>query len=112
MNRETPTRADDISNRLVQLLAEVIATIRNGQLEEATRRERLESDRMGQAIQRVIEALGPENVIYLEDQTRFSELPMEVLDAIEILLEDSRLSTPGKILEIGRILLGEAVVPH
>jgi hypothetical protein len=96
---------DLLSRRLIKLLVEVIYVIRQGQQSNASPAERSESMRMVRALTFVTEQLGPENIFWVEEQTRLAELPVAVLDAIELRLDDDRLSVPGKILEIVRILL-------
>ena len=90
----------------------MIDTIRRGQQSDATSAQRQEANRMVRSLGFVIEQLGAENIIWLEDQTRLAELPPETLDAIELKLDDQQLSPVGKILEIARILLGGSITTH
>lgn len=101
-----------LARRLIQLLVEVINTIRQGQQSTASSAQREEARRMVQSLAFVIDQLGPENIIWIEDQTRLAELPGEVLDAIELKLDEEHLSPVGKILEIARLLLGGATTTH
>lgn len=101
-----------LSHRLIKLLVEVIHVIRCGQQSDASPEERSASIHMVRALAFVMEQLGPEKIIWVEEQTRLAELPVEVLDEIELRLDDDRLSLAGKILEIVRILLGGSAVIH
>jgi len=103
---------DILARRLIKLLVEVIQVIRRGQQSDASSAERSASRRMVGALSFVVEQLGLENIIWVEEQTRLAELPVEVLDAIELRLDDDRLSVAGKILEIVRILLRGSATVH
>ena len=48
----------------------------------------------------------------VEEQTVLTELPGDLLDSIQLHLEDDRLSAPGKVLSIARVLLGHSATEH
>lgn len=63
------------------------------------------------ALQDLFDRLGPGRLAAIEQQTDIHEIPADVLQAIEMHLDDERLSSLGKVLAIGHLLLGQAF-PH
>lgn len=59
------------------------------------------------ALTDLFDRLGPERLAAVDQQTDFRRLPPDVLQAIEIHLDDPRLSSVGKILAIAQVLLGQ-----
>lgn len=59
------------------------------------------------ALNDLFDRLGPERLAAVEEQTDFQQLPQDVLQAIDMHLDDQRLSSLGKILAIGQVLFGQ-----
>ena len=58
-------------------------------------------------LNQLFDQLGPGQLAAVESQTDLRALPREVVQAIDMHLDDERLSSFGKILRIGRLLLGQ-----
>lgn len=58
-------------------------------------------------LSQISDRLGPAQLAGIERQTDLQALPGEVLQAIEMHLDDDRLSSFGKVLRIGHLLLGQ-----
>jgi hypothetical protein len=59
------------------------------------------------ALSDLFDRLGPERLAAVETQTDFQQLPQDVLQAIDMYLDDQRLSSLGKVLAIGQVLFGQ-----
>lgn len=92
---------------LAAILGEETTEVAGGELAHVSAQEEEETLHTWHALNGLFERLGPARIAGVERQTDLRQLPQDVVQAIDMHLDDERLSNLGKILAISHLLLGE-----